>query len=93
MFRLLQNQIDGKLVEVEPSAFKINIEIDDQHDMQTQEQDIERQVRGEASVPKDITSVSMFNKKGRSLNDEYTEMLASTLESQRVFYHMELQRM
>ena len=44
-------------------------------------------------MPKDITSLSMFNKKGRSLNDEYTEMLASTLESQRVFYHLELQRM
>jgi len=61
--------------------------------LQIQEQVIDRAVRGEASVPKDITSLSMFNKKGRSLNDEYTEMLASTLESQRVFYHLELQRM
>lgn len=38
-------------------------------------------MRGEESMPKDITSLSMFNSKVASLNDEYTAMLASTLES------------
>ena len=35
----------------------------------------------------------MFNSKVASLNDEYTAMLASTIESQRVFYQQELQKM
>ena len=50
-------------------------------------------MRDDASAPKDITSLSMFNSKVVSLNDEYTIMLASTLESQRVYYQQTLQKM
>ena len=35
---------------------------------------------------KDIPNLQVFNKKVSSLNQEYTAMLASILESQRVFY-------
>jgi len=42
---------------------------------------------------KEIPSISVFNKKVASLNQEYTAMLASTLESQRVFYQESLQEM
>ena len=42
---------------------------------------------------KDIPSLSVFNKKVAGLNQEYTAMLASTLESQRVFYQESLHEM
>jgi len=45
------------------------------------------------ATEKEIPSVAIFNKKVASLNQEYTAMLASTLESQRIFYQESLQEM
>ena len=42
---------------------------------------------------KEIPSLAVMNKKVVSLNQEYTAMLASSLESQRIFYQESLQEM
>ena len=52
-----------------------------------------RSLRRDESGGKDIPSLAVFNKKVGSLNQEYTAMLASTLESQRVFYQESLSEM
>ena len=48
-----------------------------------------QQYRQEPS--KDVSSLSMFNSKVQNLNDEYTAMLSSTLESQREYYQLAMQ--
>ena len=45
------------------------------------------------AAEKEISSLSVFNKKVASLNKEYTAMLASTLESQRVFFQESLSKL
>ena len=94
------NQIDGKIVEVEANAADKELEL-----IQTAGSLGERTMDGHLidtrvnrSAPfdresKEIPSINMFNKKVASLNSEYTAMLASTLESQRVYYQENLQEM
>lgn len=88
------NQIDGKLVEIEGSSASKTLENE-----QTMIQTGSRGNVGALSScdlgfeGKDIPSLSVFNKKVASLNQEYTAMLASTLESQRVFYQESLGEM
>jgi len=63
--RLIQNEVDGKLVEVGEGA------------------------EGEE---KDISSVFHFNKKVETLNHEYNLILRNTLEEQRKFYQLEIDK-
>jgi len=75
--RLLQNLVDGKLVEV--SAYN-----------KMSNDDLVEESKSATSEEKQITSISMFNSKVQGINREYTAMLATTLENQRAFFESQL---
>ena len=76
------NQIDGKLVEVEPNPGK-EIALMGAGETTSYQMISTRGSRtaDDLNTEKEIPSLSVFNKKVASLNQEYTAMLASTLES------------
>ena len=88
------NQIDGKLVEVEArQAHKTTIEqsANENESLSMIRTDgTQSTLVADFTSDKNIPSLLVFNKKVASLNQEYTAMLASTLESQRVFFQENL---
>jgi BRCA1-associated protein len=99
--RLIQNQIDGKMIEFESESQVSNmipvLERTNSGDSSSHNQTSEIETRNVTrrdmdnfNEEKDIDSISRFNKKVQNINREYTAMLASTLESQRAFYEKSL---
>lgn len=76
--RLIQNEIDGKLIEI--GEYQGEAEVNDES-TQIQQQSF-------STKPKQVhlDSVFQFNKKIESLNHEYNTILVQTLENQRQYY-------
>jgi len=75
--RLIQNQVDGKLVEV-------------QHNLDGQGTDaLPKNSAGQKEVQLD--SVFQYNKKLEALNHEYNTILIQTLENQRDYFESQIQ--
>ena len=76
--RLIQNEIDGKLVEVG--------EYSGEAEFSTQIDSSSKDIFIKSSKNVHIDSVFQFNKKIESLNHEYNSILIKTLENQREYY-------
>lgn len=94
MHRLIQNQVDGKLVEFGDPVDSSNSPTPENSFDNNQSINTSSSFQPTVKDPTDdhftIDSVHRYNKKLESLNYEYNRMLASTLDNQRAFFEHRL---
>ncbi len=93
MHRLIQNQVDGKLIEFGDQDTPLS----NSNNNPTTDQSSSTNLSAEKPLDSEngddtftIDSVHRYNKKLESLNYEYNRMLASTLDNQRAYFEQRL---
>ena len=84
--RLIQNEIDGKLIEVGEYQGDADTDINDPSQIQQHHQSHQ----SSRSKQVHLDSVYQFNKKIESLNHEYNTILVKTLENQRQYFENQI---